>query len=395
MKHITVLASGSAGCRIMAVLQSLPGAENLHLHAFDSDAEALKTSLIPEDRQILAGAKWRDGRGCGGNVNNGQSAAAAERAVLEEKLAETELLIVVAGLGGGFGSGSMPIILSVANKLRIPSVFFAVMPFSFEGPARRRQAEKTVTDDMLPLGAVVVEIPNDLLFCTLEPTVPYSKAFECSDHETASGILALAILLTSGNRLSADFSTLSALLRKRQAVCSIGFADAGPEDPDKEHLLLDGLLNSPLLGGSSRLKEADAVMLMLNGGRALSLGDASAILEHAERYIPKNAELLVGAGEMPEWQGRMSLTALTVKYSGAAEPESGASETERKNSRKRVRKSEDSDDYQPSLFDDRQEFSLGIMEHTTPSVIDGVNYDAPAFQRGKLTIDKGRRTSGN
>ena len=101
MKKLTVLGVGSAGCRITAKLREMPGAGNLHLLGFDCDAEALKNSGLPEEDQILAGVKWRQGHGCGGRVNEGKTAAAAERENLSRILAEAGLLVVIAGLGRG------------------------------------------------------------------------------------------------------------------------------------------------------------------------------------------------------------------------------------------------------------------------------------------------------
>ncbi|MBR2873175.1 MAG: hypothetical protein IKB99_06740, partial [Lentisphaeria bacterium] len=95
MKNLTVLGVGSAGCRITGILQSMPGAENLRLLGFDCDAEALRNSGLPEENLLLAGVKWRQGRGCGGRINEGKTAAAAERESLSRLLEGTRLLIVL------------------------------------------------------------------------------------------------------------------------------------------------------------------------------------------------------------------------------------------------------------------------------------------------------------
>ena len=69
MDKLTVLGVGSAGCRIIGFLNKLPGAGNLRLLGFDCDAEALKNSGLPKENLLLAGEKWRQGKGCGGKVN--------------------------------------------------------------------------------------------------------------------------------------------------------------------------------------------------------------------------------------------------------------------------------------------------------------------------------------
>ena len=151
MKKLTVLGVGSAGCRITGILNTLPGAENLRLLGFDCDAEALKNSGLPEENLILAGVKWRGGKGCGGKVNDGKAAAAVERETLAGVLEGTPLLVVIAGLGRGFGTGSMSVIQSVTSKLKIPTVFLLNTPFLFEGGGRTKLAENTINCDLLPL----------------------------------------------------------------------------------------------------------------------------------------------------------------------------------------------------------------------------------------------------
>ena len=151
MKNLTVLGVGSAGCRITGILQSMPGAENLRLLGFDCDAEALRNSGLPEENLLLAGVKWRQGRGCGGRINEGKTAAAAERESLSRLLEGTRLLIVLSGLGRGFGSGAMSVVQSVTSRMKIPTVFLVTTPFIFEGVPRCRLAETPLKGDSTAL----------------------------------------------------------------------------------------------------------------------------------------------------------------------------------------------------------------------------------------------------
>ena len=132
MKKLSILGVGSAGCRITGLLKTMPGAEQLRLMGFDCDAEALKNSGLAPENLLLAGEKWRLGRGCGGRENEGKTAASAERDTLKHLLADTSLLLVISGLGRGFGSGAMSVIQSVTSALKLPTVFLLTTPFVFE-----------------------------------------------------------------------------------------------------------------------------------------------------------------------------------------------------------------------------------------------------------------------
>ena len=389
MKKLTVLGVGSAGCRIIGLLNKLPGAEHLQLLGFDCDAQSLKNTGLPEEALLLAGEKWRQGKGCGGKVNEGKSAAAAERETLAKLLEDSRMLVVVSALGGGFGSGAMSVIQSVVSKLKLPTLFLLNTPFLFEGASRRKLAEQTIAVDLLPLAGAVVTVPNDLLFCTLDPSVPHEEAFALADKVMAEAARALAVTLCSGNYLTADYDTLSALLNRQHARCSIGFASVAADEEDKERKLIENLLDSPMLGGSSKLKQADAVLLMLNGGSGLSLGDARTVFESLQKYTSPECDLFVGAGSDPSWGSEMQLIAVTVKFEGE-QPENGHAEevlaaTHRKTRRK---KSESADEFQPDLFT-AQTHELGVMEGTAPVIVDGVNLDVPTFLRKNLIVDPG------
>lgn len=387
MKKITVLGAGSAGCRIVGLLHTMPGSENLNLLVFDCDAEALKNSGLPEDKLLLAGEKWRAGRGCGGKVDDGKTAAAAERETLKKVLADTGILIVVAGLGKGFGSGSMSVIQSVSSQLKVATVFLLTMPFSFEGPSRSNLAEKTVNADLLPLAGAVATVPNDLLFSTLDYNVSHEEAFALADRMLAEAALAIAVTLTSGNRLAADYDTLSSLLFHRSAVCGIGYASVANDDPEKERRIVENLLDSPLLGGSSKLKEADAVMLMLNGGETLALGTAKDVFENISKYLSPEAEILTGAGAEKAWGDKLQLAVLTVKFNKNANTVFAGDELPRTTAKRKKKHGESDDEFQPELFS-VQSSELGFMERTTPVIVDGVNLDVPTFLRNNIPVVK-------
>ena len=386
MKKLTVLGVGSAGCRITGILNTLPGAENLRLLGFDCDAEALKNSGLPEENLILACEKWREGRGCGGRINEGKTAAAAERETLATVLADTPLLVVLAGLDRGFGSGAMSVIQSVTSKLKIPTIFLLNTPFRFEGSARRKIAEQTIAVDLLPLAGAVVTVPNDLLFCTLSSTVAHEEAFALADKVMAEAARALAVTLCSGNRLAADYDTLSGLLCRQSATCSIGYASVAPDESEKERKLVENLMDSPLLGGSSKLKNADAVLLVLNGGSGLSLGDARSIFENAQKYLSPDCEVLIGAGADSSWGENMQLAAVAIKFEKSATEERPLEQTTvtKKGKKKRA---DAEDEFQPDLFS-AQTNELGVMEGTTPVIIDGVNLDVPTFMRKNIPVDR-------
>ena len=375
----------------MRVLRTLPGAESVRLLALDTDRAALEATGLPEENCLLAGEVWRGGRGCGGNELDGQRAVAHERSRLEEMLRGSGFLLVLCGLGGGTASGGAPVVLSVAVKMKLPHLFMVTLPFVLEGPKRRNLAEKVLVDSLFDVADAVVTLPDDLLFSTLPGDVPLAAAFEMADRECAGTALAFSAVLGAGNLLNADMASLTALLKRRKSMCSIGVgivrgADGCPaeEVPEK---LVSGMLASPLLGGPQVLKAADAAVISLLGGGDLSLGDVRNTLGLVAKYLPAEAEQLTAASSHPDWQGARQLCVLTIKYSEPTPEVRPRGQALRPRPEPLLPAGKEAAAEQLVLKLDP--ISKGIMERTTPVIWNNEDLDEPTFKRHNIVIDDG------
>ena len=391
-KKITVLGIGGTGCRIVGILRENPLSAPLRLLAIDSDSAGLHGSGQPEEARLLAGARWRAGRGCGGSVLDGQRVVAHERSRIEKLLEGVPFLLVIGGLGGGTASGGMPVVLSVARKLEIPTLFFVSLPFTLEGHSKRKIAEDTVKEELLGLADAVICLPNDLLFSVLESTTPLSNAFKLADQELSRTVLALTMVLLHGNLLAADFGNFITLLRRKKSFCSIGVGVASSEidGENRGEAAMERLLHSPLLGGADKLGEADAVIFTLLGGPELSLGETKQLLELAGRQVKPETRLIVGAATGEEWAGKLMLSAVTVRFdaeSEASELLRSSSERAPKRTRSAAAHAADAD----QLILPLEPISKGVMERGPQVKWGNDDLDVPTFKRRNITIDNGKR----
>ena len=391
-KKITVLGIGGTGCRIVGILRENPLSAPLRLLAIDSDSAGLERSGLTEEARLLAGARWRAGRGCGGSVLDGQRVVAHERSRIEKLLEGVPFLLVIGGLGGGTASGGMPVVLSVARKLEIPTLFFVSLPFTLEGHSKRKIAEDTVKEELLGLADAVICLPNDLLFSVLESTTPLSNAFKLADQELSRTVLALTMVLLHGNLLAADFGNFITLLRRKKSFCSIGVGVASGEidGESRGEAAMERLLHSPLLGGADKLGEADAVIFTLLGGPELSLGETKQLLELAGRQVKPETRLIVGAATGEEWAGKLMLSAVTVRFdaeSEASELLRSSSERAPKRTRSAAAHAADAD----QLILPLEPISKGVMERGPQVKWGNDDLDVPTFKRRNITIDNGKR----
>lgn len=391
-KELAILGIGGAGCRVLRLLAGNPLAASLRLLAVDTDKKSLEGLNLPENSKLLAGVSWRNGYGCGGSVLDGQRALARERSNLENLLAGTSMLLVVGGLGGGTASGGVSVLLSVARKLEIPAMFLMMLPFTLEGHSKRKIAEDTMKNELLDLADAVLCLPNDLLFSILDSTTPLDEAFLLSDKEFSRTILALSAVLRHGNLLAADFSNFVTLLKRKKSYCSIGFGLVESTDVNaRVEGAMEQLLLSPLLGGSDKFKDADAVIFSLLGGPELSIGETKAALELAGRYVKSKTELIVGAATAEEWRGMLQLTAITIKFDTESQTvEAIRQDTSNMARRNRNKRANDEDTTQLEFLSLFESCSKGIMEKTEAVFWDGEDLDIPTFKRRNAVIETGK-----
>ena len=385
-KNFCVAGIGGAGCRIISHLVKEPGAHAMRFIAIDTDENALKESTLPAEQTILAGSQWRNGRGTGGNYIDGQRAVSHERKNIEQMLNGADMLLICAGLGGGTASGGIPILLSCASNMHIPVIAVVTTPFAVEGGMRRKSAEQSV-NEMLRIADAVIPISNDLLFSGLDPATPLAEAFRISALEMARTVTALSTILCSGNLLNADFSDFSAILRRKKTHCALGIGVINSDEVTefRAEKLFAKLLESPLLGGASRLCDADAVIFTLTGGPELSISDAQSLFAISSGHIGKKTGILVGASVDEAYRGSMQFTAIAVNFEESGIPqESGGSRRKAKSALN------ENDDEQLTLPLSENEYNFGIMKNTTPVRWKGEELDVPTFQRKGITVDNGK-----
>lgn len=386
----TIMGIGGAGCRITGTLRQMPGAGRVRLLAADTDRNDLEKTGLPESNALLAGEMWRGGLGCGGSAADGKVAIGRARHEISAMISGSKMLMLVAGLGGGTASGGIPVVLSEAMKLHIPVILLLTLPFSHEGNQRRRQSLQVLDEEISNIADAVITLPNDLLFSVLPSTAPVVEAFKMADEQVARTALALSELLCAGNLLNADFSSFAAMLKRRKSRCSIGVGISRSEDGVRRpELAFEQMLHSPLLGGSSQLLEADAVIFSLLGGPELSLGDVQTVFGLGEKFIRSDAELLTSAATAPEWRGMLQFSALTIKFDKQQEAASAKKNTKKTHGAEMDSLFGNTAIEQPVL--PFAHVSKGIMESTQKVVWNGEDLDIPTCIRHNEVIDTGKR----
>lgn len=394
-EDVLILGIGGAGCRVIRSL--LSGGCAFGLGAIDTDREALAPLADKSVNCILAGSgwTWREGSGCGGDVIRGEQAVAKERHAITKLMEGKQLVVTVAGLGGGVATGGCRTIASVARALKIPAVFMLVTPFSFESFAKRKNAEECI-EDLLPIADIVMRIPNDLLFSMLPSETPFEEAFAKSCEELARSAVGICGLLNCENSLNSDYAGFMAMLKGKKCSCGLGVGCAeGSEGLDRCGIAVERMLESPFLGGTGKLESTDAAIVTVTGGADLQLGEIKRTLEIVCNLIPETASVLTGVTIGENVMDRVQVTVVCIKYDQVPQQmrketpwASPPSRPARETPSAAPSAETPSVPLEQGMFE-LQIFNKGAFANVAPTLYKGEDLDIPTFQRREALINKG------
>ena len=381
--RIAVLGLGG-GMRGIAARLGAAGVRGLEVAVADTDLRALQEAEAPALTRIALGQEWTNQEGCGGDAVLGERAASASVDALRSFVEGARLLIVLAGLGGGTGSGAAKVVARLAREAQVTTLFLATLPFAFEGSWRRHAAEKSLAP-IRELCEAVLAVPNDLLFTTLPANTPAPEAFALADSLIAEAMAGLARAATAQGLVTADFADIRALLWGRQSTCAFGLG-AGT-GVSRWQDAVEAFVACPLVGGRDTLKAADAAVLTLVGGTDLSIGEIQTCLAAFEQHFPADVRLVVGAYVDDRMEGALQISGVICRYEDGDTPGSDpAPDAERGLSTPRP------EPQAPRRVQGElplQEQSLGMFAGAPSTPVDGRNLDIPTFQRRGIHLDVG------
>ena len=309
---IKVFGIGGAGCNAVDHLagQALQGVSYTLLN---TDAAAL--SRLTTAPSLVLGSKLTRGLGVGGDPDRGRLAAEEDEERLKELCQDAEIVFVVAGLGGGTGTGGAPVISRVAKAAGALVLSIVFLPFEFEGQRRSRLAQvglaalKGVADG-------VICLPNQKLFRLVDENTSLVEAFAMTNELVADGVRGIWRLLAEPGLINVDFADLCSVTQGRHGESILATVEARGENRARE--IVERLLAHPLIGGGQALTESTGMLVALAGGPELTTAEVSRIMEQLNRHA-EQANIILGAAVSQELKDQLSVT-LVASCRAAGQP---------------------------------------------------------------------------
>jgi len=303
---ITICGVGGAGCNALEQIAQAAMGE-ARLFALNTDAQALERCEAPQ--KLVLGAARARGLGAGGDPAVGRAAAEEDVEKLREMVAGSDLVFVIAGLGGGTGTGAAPVLARVAREAGALVLGVATMPFDFEGGRRHRQAELGLQHFKAAADAVIC-LPNQKVFQQLAEKTGMQEGMKIINGVLADGLRAIWQLLTQTGLINVDFADLCSVLRERHAASSFATAEAAGENRCDQ--ITQKLFAHPLLDEGQLLAACDAALVSIIGGPDLTMTEVSKVMEPINRQA-ENAHVIFGAVIDQSFAGRLSVTLIASR----------------------------------------------------------------------------------
>jgi cell division protein FtsZ len=283
-KQIRAVGVGGAGCNIINYLFSI-GAFGAHMMAIDTDEKLL--SVIRADEKFLLGKTVAKGAGTKGDVELGRVAAEKTGWKLDEAFKDAKLTFIAAGMGGGTGTGALPVIAQQARDRGAIVVAIVTMPFVDDVEAR--QKAKAGIEKLLDVANTTIVIDFEKLR-GYEKNEPLAEAFGMMDELVAEKLKTIIEGMTQRPLVHVNILDLDRLLKDGGlSVMLVG------RDRSDDNLLnvINNTLNYPLCGIDYH--NAKAAYIHVASGRDMSIEGVKLIVEHIYGKINSSVNVLYGA----------------------------------------------------------------------------------------------------
>ena len=255
--------------------------------AVNTDVQALYHN--PAAQKLTIGRGVTRGLGAGANPDIGKKAAEESMEEIKKTLDGADMLFITAGLGGGTGSGSCPIIAEVARSMGILTVGVVTRPFSFEGLKRKKQADEAL-DQLKGKVDTLITIPNDKILSLIDKTTPLTEAFQVVDEVLQHAIEGISNIITVHGLVNVDFADVKSVMQDAgTALMGIGYGTGDSRAAEAARAAVD----SPLLEQS--ISGAKGILFNITGGNDLSMYEVDEAARIITEASDTDANIIFGA----------------------------------------------------------------------------------------------------
>ncbi len=274
--------------------------------AINTDAQVLRLSKAGIRMQI--GKLLTRGLGAGADPDIGRRAAVESEDELRELLADTDMVFITAGMGGGTGTGAAPVIAKISREMGCLTIGIVTKPFKFEG--RRRVATALEGLDALkPYVDTLIIVPNDRLLFVVDRDTSMLEAFREADNVLRQGVQGIAEIITVPGLINVDFADVKTVMKdKGTALMGIGISSG-------ENRALEAAqkaIHSPLL--DANIDGATDAIVNVTSGTNIALWEVTEAIEAIQAASATEINVIYGTTISQDLEDEVIVTVIAAGF---------------------------------------------------------------------------------
>ena len=307
---IKVVGVGGGGGNVINRMIDL-NVKDVEYIAANTDLQDLKNSRAPTKLQL--GAHCTQGLGAGAKPEIGRSAALESMDHIREAVSGADMVFVTAGMGGGTGTGGVPVVAQVAREVQALTVGVVTLPFNYEGKRRRNAASEGVEELRKYVDTLIV-IPNNNLLQLINKHTSMLEAFGLADDVLRQGIQGVSDLITRDGIVNLDFADVRTVMEnKGKAVMGTGTASG----ENRALKAAEQAIRSPLLSDRS-VEGARGILMNVVGDVNMSLHEVTEASDFIQQQGHPDAVVIWGASINEELSDRIMITVIATGFDNQA-----------------------------------------------------------------------------
>ncbi len=288
MVSIKVIGVGGAGGNaVNSIIES--GCQGIGFVVANTDAQALEFSKAQHKIQI--GVKSTKGLGAGANPDMGKRAAEEDLDKVMDAVSGADIVFIVGGMGGGTGSGGLPVVARALRDKGVLVIAIVTRPFLFEGKRRAAVADDAIQKLKQDVDTLIV-IPNQKLLEVVDQHVSMIDAFAMINEGILSqSVRGLSDIITRPGHINVDYADIRTIMKDR-GLAVMGTGKASGKGRARQAAL--EAISSPLLENMS-VEGAHGVLCNITGGKGLGLHEISEAASVVYEQAHEDANIIIGS----------------------------------------------------------------------------------------------------
>lgn len=308
---IKIIGCGGGGSSaVNRMIES--GVSDVEFIVLNTDVQALNVSRAA--KRLAIGQELTGGLGAGGNPDVGESAAKEDTELINSIVKGADMVIITAGMGGGTGTGSAPIVAQIAREQGALTIAVVTTPFAFEGPVRMRNAQEGLRKLKQNVDSLII-IPNQQVMKIVDKKMNYRQAFRLADDVLCQGVQGISEIITKPGEVNIDFADVKSVMKDRgEAILGVGIASGENRAVDAAQRAI----SNPMLE-NRHIDSASNILINITSAEDLSMSEIEEIIKNITASASPNHSLFWGQVLDPDMEDRIAVTVIATGFDSPSE----------------------------------------------------------------------------